>query len=139
MIFVCRYEAAGDQYVGRTVPGLPLESSSFSVLPPMFVHRDNIVEEAIRMCFPQLLHTMREIAEFCLASVVYHKDYLIKTLPKHHLLFSSPLFRDRRLLKDLNGKVECRLPTPTCDIRSTGLLFYVFNIMISDLYFNYVM
>ncbi|CAN0513534.1 unnamed protein product, partial [Phaeothamnion confervicola] len=29
-----RYEAAGDQYMGRTVSGLPLSSHDFCVLPP---------------------------------------------------------------------------------------------------------
>jgi len=31
-----RYEAAGDQYVGRVVSGLPISSPKFSALPPQF-------------------------------------------------------------------------------------------------------
>ena len=32
----CCYEAAGDQYCGRIVAGLPLFSFQFVVLPPKF-------------------------------------------------------------------------------------------------------
>ncbi|KAG6958584.1 hypothetical protein JG688_00010452, partial [Phytophthora aleatoria] len=31
-----RYESAGDQYLGRVVAGLPLNSSAFATLPPHF-------------------------------------------------------------------------------------------------------
>jgi hypothetical protein len=39
-----RYEAAGDQFVGRAVCGLPVDSHMFSVLPPYF---ENVDEELL--------------------------------------------------------------------------------------------
>ena len=48
-----RYEAAGDQYVGRTVAGLPLESPLFSILAPHFQEKDDIVEKALHLMFPR--------------------------------------------------------------------------------------
>ncbi|EGZ22322.1 hypothetical protein PHYSODRAFT_491802, partial [Phytophthora sojae] len=31
-----RYEAAGDQFLGRVVAGLPVNDSKFAILPPHF-------------------------------------------------------------------------------------------------------
>ena len=35
-----RFEAAGDQYVGRVVSGLPLSSCEFGAMPPEFESED---------------------------------------------------------------------------------------------------
>eukprot|EP00924_Labyrinthula_sp_SR-Ha-C_P012116 maker-scaffold_26-snap-gene-4.1-mRNA-1 protein AED:0.35 eAED:0.35 QI:0/0/0/1/0/0/2/0/184 len=40
------FEAAGDQYVGRTISGLLISSHKFSILPPRFTFADDQVERA---------------------------------------------------------------------------------------------
>ena len=68
-----RYEAAGDQFVGRIVAGLPINSGDFSVLPPHFdTARDSDVEYAVKVMFPSLScdGTMVTILRVVLASLV---------------------------------------------------------------------
>ncbi|RHX99652.1 hypothetical protein DYB36_013962 [Aphanomyces astaci] len=49
------YEKAGDQFVGRVVAGLPLNSAGYAQLPPHFISTDDaIVASAVRCMFPGL-------------------------------------------------------------------------------------
>ena len=57
-----RYEAAGDQYVGRTVAGLPLMDQDFATLPPFFKERNEILAALINECFPQIQDNMKLVA-----------------------------------------------------------------------------
>ncbi|EKX30901.1 hypothetical protein GUITHDRAFT_47473, partial [Guillardia theta CCMP2712] len=61
-----RYEAAGDAFVGRTITGLPIDSSEFAILPPHFKEADSsgMVTSAIQMLFPTLPMCMYGVAEF---------------------------------------------------------------------------
>ena len=76
-----RYEAAGDQFVGRTVSGLPPVDADFAILPPFFgarTHADMAkADNGINSCFINLPAPLRRVAAFCLASVVYHHDWLV--------------------------------------------------------------
>ncbi|ETK88477.1 hypothetical protein L915_07250 [Phytophthora nicotianae] len=74
-------------HVGRTVAGLPTESSQFSILAPHFEDH-----EEWRLEF---------VAEFCLASLVYPYTYLKATLSREHQLFETPLFQDTDLQHQL--------------------------------------
>ena len=67
-----RYEAAGDMYVGRTVCRLPQNSAYFAILPPFFQDNLTEVKHCIDICFPCCPDTLQFIAEFCLASLIYH-------------------------------------------------------------------
>ena len=40
-----RYEAAGDQYVGRVACGLPIHSAKFGVLPPEIIIDDQLLDD----------------------------------------------------------------------------------------------
>jgi len=116
-----RYEAAGDMYVGRTVSGLPTSQASFAILPPHFKERTELVADMIRICFPNLPSNANYMAEFVLASIIYHHTFLENTLPSHHRLFYSPLFRDRSALEKLKNLVECRLNLPGDSMVATGI------------------
>jgi len=116
-----RYEAAGDQYVGRTAAGLPINDASFAILPPHFIERDAIVQDALKLLFPGAPANISPVSEFALASVVFHREFLRATLPKHHRLFSSILFRDEQLLGSLASRVLSGLPTPSGVLRATGI------------------
>jgi hypothetical protein len=124
-VSIFRYEAAGDQYVGRVLSGLPIFSAKFATLPPRFMAMDAIVARAVGIAFPQLdgndyLRKMRRVCEFCLASVVYHLDFLEDTLEETHLVFENAIFREEQLLEQLEMRVICRLPTPEDEMRPTG-------------------
>jgi hypothetical protein len=70
-------EEAGDQYIGRTVAGLPPDRADFATLPPMFWPRPQSLDETINAWFPNLPENMLRVAEFALASIVFHKTYLL--------------------------------------------------------------
>jgi hypothetical protein len=126
------YEAAGDQYVGRVVSGLPLLSPEFAILPPHFSRRDDVVQHAIQVCFPDItpqkpnMQKMVRVAEMCLASVVYHSEFLIQTLPSTHVLFESTLFREQEMLSELQQRVLCRIAVPSDTIQPTGFSLCIY-------------
>ncbi|CAN0032252.1 unnamed protein product, partial [Phaeothamnion confervicola] len=124
-----RYEAAGDQYVGRTVCGLPLSTHDFCVLPPHFAKTDSdgvpipgvteLVAEAVMACFGEdLLPRLRLVAEFLLASVVFHRVYLRHALQTNHPAFGNVLFQQPGMLDRLEEHV----------LRATGVPPHVFII-----------
>jgi hypothetical protein len=116
-----RYEGAGDQFVGRTVAGLPLNHADFAILGPFFLIRIPAVDAALTMCFPSAPDSMRGVLEFCLASVVYHYKFLQATIPATSPIFSSPLFRDPALLKTLTDAIVCRREIPGDRVQATGV------------------
>jgi hypothetical protein len=118
-----RYEAAGDQFVGRTVAGLPLDNPNFATLPPFFENgaEDPLVAQALRIHFPDLPPGLARIAEFTLASLVYHSDYLRRVMHPRHRVFTAPLFADPGMLPGLKGLVRVRTPVPGDPIQATGI------------------
>ena len=64
---------------------------------------------------------MRDILKMCLASVVYHSEFLRDQLPQNHKLLTTALFRDNNLLEILRLDVECRLARPAEVMRPTGI------------------
>ena len=116
-----RYQSAGDQYVGRTVAGLPVDQPEFAILPPFFIEEGPFLAEAIETCFPQMPEHLYGIAKFALASVVYHREFLKKTLPKTHQLFGTPLFVSPTMINELAPKIDCRLNKPSDHMRATGI------------------
>ncbi|KAG6944547.1 hypothetical protein JG688_00017025, partial [Phytophthora aleatoria] len=74
-----RYEAAGDQYLGRVVAGLPQYSSQFAVLPPHFDDRGNsIVRDCTDLIFPSTKDNahIAQVLILCVASLVVHAEFL---------------------------------------------------------------
>lgn len=116
-----RYEGAGDQYLGRVVAGLPLNSSAFAALPPHFADNDDSdVTWCVQQTFPgmvvdaELLPTLK----LCLASLVYHYDFFCNILPSNHALRASFLFRKR----DEALALRSRLADPSSTwMRATGV------------------
>ncbi|EGZ14504.1 hypothetical protein PHYSODRAFT_382410, partial [Phytophthora sojae] len=79
-----RYEAAGDQFLGRVVAGLPVNDSKFATLPPYFQNgSDKNVKSCVEIMFPVLSReaNMAGILRLCLASLVHHAEYLLQLLP----------------------------------------------------------
>lgn len=117
-----QYSDAGDQHIGRVVAGLPVHSKDFALLPPFFAHADcEIVASALDENFSGFPSSMRRILLFCLASVVFHSDWLRKNVPADHPVFLQPLFRDEQRLQQLKDIVVCRLSCAHDTFRATGI------------------
>ena len=115
-----RYEAAGDQFVGRTVCGVPIESPNFGTLPPFFPDRTPLLIDAINACFPNHSANLKGVLEYCLASVIYHREWLRKLMPAQHPVFSAAIFRPE--FAALLPQVVCRRPRESDNLRPTGPL-----------------
>ncbi|KAE9052354.1 hypothetical protein PR001_g597 [Phytophthora rubi] len=120
-----RYESAGDQFLGRVIAGLPLNKARFAALPPHFSSPvSSTVEVDVARVFPGLVDAdeLRPILHLCLASLVYHGDYLLENLAPSHALLSTYLFRDPIAMARLRSQVI------TCDspwMRPTGTPPYI--------------
>jgi hypothetical protein len=123
-----RFEKAGDQYVGRTVAGLPIHSAEFSILPPLWNESSGAAKECVAevmgLCFPGIAKEFYTIVKNTVASVVFHVNWLRNTLPVNHPLFSTRLFSsfDVGLLR---SHIVCGLPTSDGDIQATGVPTHV--------------
>ena len=123
-----RYEAAGDQHVGRTVTGLPPLGAEFAILPPHFKASDDAyVSSSVDDCILNLPANMRAVATMCLASVVHQRDWLKKNLPVSHRLFQNPLFLDPERIERLAPMIVCCIPTGKERIHMTGVPPHVFT------------
>jgi hypothetical protein len=116
-----RYQAAGDMHVGRTVCGLPQSSELFAILPPQFVVADGTVSEATRATFGDVPQQLQLVAEFALASLVYHYDYIQEKLPSKHVFRQSSLFRSGSLVYELRQRVTCGLEIVGRGLTASGV------------------
>jgi len=103
-----RYEAAGDQFLGRVVAGLPDNDSMFASLPPHFRNNSgSSITSCLSTMFPVLVGELilSDILRRCLASLVYHSEVLVDTLPSSHPLLSTLIFTNPIVLNDLRSKL----------------------------------
>ncbi|KAH9117534.1 hypothetical protein LEN26_012614 [Aphanomyces euteiches] len=99
-----RYESAGDQFTGRVVAGLPINSGDFTMLPPHFADAEHTtVKNGVRLMFPGLCAspTVCELLKLILASLVHHHKWLLENLPHNHALLSTPLFSNPAMVDEL--------------------------------------
>ena len=118
-----RHANAGDQFCGRTVAMLPLDRWDFATLPPHFPNPDDDVASALETCFPNFPESMRGILTMCLASLVFHRDWMEETLGPKHPARDSPFFTllDRSVLDRLRAQVVCSPPQPGLRMTATGI------------------
>jgi len=120
---------ASDQFVGRVVALLNLQSARFAILPPHFVGTPEEmakVVKAVKTVFPGL-HGKSEytpaVLQRVLASVVWHArpgGYLSKVLDKTSSpLFRTPLFTIPNILPMLTKLVVCGTQEELADTKST--------------------
>ena len=126
-----KYEKAADQYCGRVVSGLPVYSQSFVVLPPHFLPGvEDEVNEAIMSSFPGNLTRITHlfpVLRMCLASVLYHYNWIRQHLvcggPLRHL----PIFSQVEVMGRLRDMVIC----PNLEsgvLRATGIPAHVMHL-----------
>ena len=99
--------AGADGTLGRFLAGLPLDSEDFAFLPPHFAPGLDVVKKAVQLAYPGHPQLSPAVAEMLTASLVYHFEFLCKTLPERHEVFSSPLFSTPGLLDELRQAVRC--------------------------------
>ncbi|EEY67245.1 uncharacterized protein PITG_04217 [Phytophthora infestans T30-4] len=75
----------------------------------------------MKLMFPGLPNRLEYIAEFCLASLVYHSSFLKATLSPQHHLFETPLFQDEELLLNLTTRIRTGDGCAAARIRPTGV------------------
>jgi hypothetical protein len=116
------YADAGDQYVGRVVSGLPLNSHNFAMLPPYFPELSESVSRALELCFPSVRGRVEDkVLAFCLASIVHHSEWLRAKLPGSHAIFRAALFLEGDLLAKLVSQVKCHVPATSVMLKATGV------------------
>ena len=108
----CRYEAAGDQYCGRVVSGLPLFSFRFAVLPPRFI-LDNpelqvALDRLVLTLFPDLSADLWLIVKYGIASLALREEWLRVTMNPTNALFQCAIFWNGDYQR-LKGFVELKL------------------------------
>jgi len=98
-----QFEKAGDQYLGRVVSGLDVNSLSFAVSPPYFElpsdnkeNKDEILavvkDFTVGGRHGMINGEIFQLLYFCFASLCYHFDFLMQVLPKRNKLQASPFF-----------------------------------------------
>eukprot|EP00960_Hanusia_phi_P070327 767283-Hanusia_phi.AAC.2 len=116
-----RYDYAADQFVGRVVSGLPLHSPEFAMMPPCFTCPDDEsrskVDSIMETLFPNVSDQLRHIAEQGTASVIFHYDYLKRTLDAKHPVFQTELFAHPTFVETLKMYVSMQ----DADVYATGI------------------
>jgi len=81
----------GDQNVGRILCGLDPNSSNLSLLPCRFKHEDvqAIPWADILVNFANYPTDFKIVVPYLVASVIYHKEFIIEHLPRDNKLFLS--------------------------------------------------
>ena len=108
----CRYEAAGDQYCGRIVSGLPLFSFRFAVLPPKFKLEteleNDMLSDLILTLFPEMVEDLWAIVRYGLASLAFRETWLRENLPANHCIFESCVWWNENF-HEIKNNVELKL------------------------------
>ena len=115
----------GDQFVGRAATGLPLTDRAFASLPPHFLPDEPLLTDAIwRDILPEydgLPASFKAALPYLLASLVYHKTFLISTLCSDHPIFLSRVWTTG-IMNDLSSKVLAGCGrNPISNMAATGI------------------
>ena len=80
------------------------------MLPPEFTCSADQVAEYVNRYFPVIPQCVKNIANYALASLVYHSQVLIDCLPENHPIFNTQLFIDVSELQRMRENVRCHVP-----------------------------
>jgi hypothetical protein len=107
-----KFDGSGDCLIGRMLALLDQQKPEFSVIAPHFrqgsegeTRTPGLVADLFG-CVSELPGILRA-APWLVASLIYHWDYLKKTLPSSHQLWKSPLGRfDEREIRSLQADIS---------------------------------
>ena len=105
-----RFDAAGDEHVGRVVTGLRMHNEELALLPPTFILKSQVEHEFVIGCAQECMGVTKVnlgVALRCLASVIYHLETLRSTLPSSHKLWSDQVLGDTFRCAWLKGLLFC--------------------------------
>lgn len=118
-----KFGSSGDEYLGRILAGLNPNNASFACLPPYFTGSitNPHIERAMKGMFGDILEnhpSTRSILSLCLASIVYHSEFLKEIIRNNrgHPLETIFIFQDESLLQELKMLVstqESEMMKPT--------------------------
>ena len=92
-----KFESAGDQFLGRTLCGLNPLVKEFSFSPPFFNLATDQMAEIDREIMDIVVDgkimegKTFEVLRYCIASVVFHLDFLEETIVEKHRLRAHPM------------------------------------------------
>jgi len=121
-----QYEAAQDQYIGRIICGLNVNSYTFSASPPYFSSNSNEqdIQHDANGVFPFVIDVnYRLLTRFCLASLIYHKAFLMQTLGARSPFRSNTLLTN--LLRSDPQNVIIKYAHEDSDVVLTGIPVHV--------------
>lgn len=114
-----QYVVGADQHLGRILALLPTSDPNFGILPPFFPVIDDFVLRSLDAVFGKYPQKMKGVYLSCLASLVYHSDFLRSNCQNR--ITSTALFTDPVRLEELKRRVACRLYQDGDPFLPTGL------------------
>lgn len=128
-----------DQYLGRTISGLPITSCrNFSTLPPHYHNQVlNLTPEDWRglvVGYDRFPSRMKSALPFLLSSIIYHKEWLNNNLHADHPIKSSLVFNDARFNREY---IHLSYTNCSCGLIASGLpIQWAANEILSDINLN---
>jgi hypothetical protein len=126
-----KYMESGDEYVGRCLCLLPMLTEEMASSPPWFdvvanspddINIYNVVCEQFSVC--SLIVGFGRMCRMCLASLLYHRDWIIKNLNCNHCVnICSYSLRDEIIVNEIIDKklIKVTLPWNDSDHVFTGV------------------
>lgn len=112
----------GDCNVSRILCGLPAQSEDLSLLPPRFAPNQNINWSEMVCDIDSYPTAFQSCIPYLIASVVYHAEWLKKTLPRTHSLFQSRFWRsNQHNLLQASVLPPVRMHCSATGMRATGV------------------
>jgi hypothetical protein len=117
-------ESGADQYLGRILAGLDINSIDFSLLPPHFGELA-VPAADLALFFPSFvsLPSLHGVLRFALASCIYHLDQIDNALPEDHDLRFSVLFTEGTVVQRLEQQLITGVASPC--LAPTGIPVHV--------------
>ena len=123
-----RYVTSGDQFVGRCLCLSPILSTEFAASPPYFENdRLEWVDALRRRQFKMvaLVNGMEKLTCMCLASIVYHYEWLVNILGRNHTFLISSVVHRNEVVDNYRESVKVTHPWNDSDHHYSGIPTHV--------------
>jgi hypothetical protein len=108
-----RYVTSGDEFVGRCLSLMPLLSTQFASSPPYFEDEQvEWVDTLRRRHFKRiaLVDGMEKLTRMCLASILYHYEWLVNVLGRNHTFLVSSVIHRSDGVEQFRASVQVSYP-----------------------------